>query len=90
MIKSQDSGLSRTCCLVAHDCGDDVTSGKKDISIYLKTRLFGILLKAEKKNKPELQFTEDCKRKFEENPSVEYIGGTYLVLGSNNLSHGSL
>lgn len=49
MIKSQDSGLSRTCCLVAHDCGDDVTSGKKDISIYLKTRLFGILLKAEKK-----------------------------------------
>lgn len=26
-----------------------MTSGKKDISIYLKTRLFGILLKAEKK-----------------------------------------
>lgn len=85
MIKSQDSGLSRTCCLVAHDCGDDVTSGKKDISIYLKTRLFGILLKAEKKI--NLSYSS---LKFEENPSVEYIGGTYLVLGSNNLSHGSL
>lgn len=62
-----------------------MTSGKKDISIYLKTRLFGILLKAEKKI--NLSYSS---LKFEENPSVEYISGTYLVLGSNNLSHGSL
>lgn len=63
-----------------------MTSGKKDISVDLKTRLFGILLVAEKRNKLELQFTEDCRRKFEESPSVKYTRGTYFVLGSSNLS----
>lgn len=60
---------------MADDCGDDVTSGKKDISVDLKTRLFGILL-VEKKNLSysSLKIVEgDLKRARELNIPAELI-----------------
>lgn len=52
----------------ADKCGDDVTSGKKDISIDM--RKFGDTLcsikNKTKQNNLEVLCTEDCKRKFEE------------------------